>query len=254
MGSKVLIEGADHNIVKGKTLVDATERTILKGKTLIQGTEKTIFLTKVSEERWTSPGSYTWTCPVTGRYTIELHGGGGGGGASSSYSDVMSGGGSNGSGGGGSGELYENVTLTEGEYFIMVGAGGKAVLGEESESGGASYVINKSNSQSYSVNGGGGGRGILVTSLTTSGPVGGKASGSLGTDGDTGTGGRGGSNSATWTGSSAGGEGNKNNTAQSYGDGGKGCTEYNGQGGTTAFQKVGENGKDGAVIITYVGP
>lgn len=64
----------------------------------------------------------TWTCPQTGLYTIEVHGGGGGGGGGQRVSTTIS---RPGGDGGGSGARGYNVRLEEGQtYQVTIGRGG----------------------------------------------------------------------------------------------------------------------------------
>lgn len=176
---------------------------------------------------WLYEDNGTFVVPADGIYQVEMHGGGGGAtergvfnGSTGFNFDCCT--------GGGSGELYE-VTLTEGESIsITIGSGG---------------AYTTPNDDSYSVGGTGGATTFGDLSIaggrggSSSGPSGGAASGSLATAG-------------TWwsgdhsIGSLAGGQGNKNNTAQTYGDGGY----YDGSNST-----ISRNGQSGAVIITFMG-
>lgn len=65
--------------------------------------------------------SGTVTLPVTGDYYLELHGGGGG---SDGYNDMS---------GGGSGQVYNSVRLTAGEYQVTIGSGGNALYSAGSQ-------------------------------------------------------------------------------------------------------------------------
>ncbi len=84
---------------------------------------------RVSDEKWDKAGSYAWTCPATGNYSVTAAGGGGGKGGKGGYyyagsaEDVLANGGK-----GGSGAITtQTVYLTEGTvYPIIVGAAGTA--------------------------------------------------------------------------------------------------------------------------------
>lgn len=185
-------------------------------------------------------GSTTFTVEQTGYYDIELHGGGGGSGASSliiqQFPSLPPAWGSvSGGGGGGSGEIYSNVFLTKGtSYTLVIGAGGAG-----STDSGASGGQTKFGTL-YTVNGGGGG------GWGGDPPAPGVASGSLATAGEEGyfLGGQG--TTPHPTSSRAGGQGNKNNISQTYGDGGSSpASPYPNPGFIP-----GNRGQDGAIILT----
>ena len=154
-------------------------------------------------------GSGTWTCPASGQWEVEGHGGGG-------HGSKRLGTSVGGAGGGGSGEL-ETIILAAGQTITYkVGAGdnyfdqgGTTSFGELEFPGGFS---------------------------SDSGNVPGLASGSIASAGRT---------THTRTGG-AGGKGNVNNSTQSYGNGGWGAN-------ASSTASVGEPGKDGAIILTYLG-
>lgn len=131
-------------------------------------------------------GEGTWTCPASGRWRIEGHGGGGAGG------DLDLFGNTGGGGGGGSGEEYE-ATLNANEaisYFIGKCPGSEK-NGQDTTFGDYTFA---------------GGKAAKDTR-------GGDASGSLATDGENGQ----------WQSiGGVGGYGNKNKPEQTYGNGGKG--------------------------------
>lgn len=160
---------------------------------------------------WLFEGNDTFTVPVDGNYQIELHGGGGG---SACFIQASA-------GGGGSGELIE-LALSKGDKWdITIGAGGAKTSDGSAGTGGTTYF------GSFAQPGGGGGRVDGYNSLAYAG----SAVGSLATSGS----------AAPYNSNSSGGQGNKNNVAQTYGDGGAVA------GGKT------QNGQPGAVIITYLG-
>ena len=131
-------------------------------------------------------GEGTWTCPVSGKWHIELHGGGGAG-SNFDWTNLKSGG-----GGGGSGEEYE-IILNAGETISYNIGGATTSYGKSTTFG------------EYSVDGG----------ERASNDWGGSASGSLATSGTRGT-------SSTHPG--FGGKGNKNKPEQTYGNGGDGAS------------------------------
>jgi hypothetical protein len=180
---------------------------------------------------WKFTSNGTFEVPATGTYQVELHGGGGGGGGcirTSGYAYFYGG------GGGGSGELYTLELVRNDEYAISIGAGGNrgtnlsSAAGPEQGAGNGSKG-GQSSFGSITVAGGKGGTGSYCDyNGYYFGGTGGAASGSLATAGN-----NGGQSSSSGTG----GYGNKNNTAQTYGNGGKQQS----------------NGQPGAVIITYLG-
>ncbi len=91
---------------------------------------------RVSDEKWDKAGSYAWTCPATGNYSVTVAGAGGGkggkGGYSASSGEKLADGGS-----GGSGAITsKTVYLTEGTvYSIVVGAPGAAGTDKATTSG-----------------------------------------------------------------------------------------------------------------------
>lgn len=169
---------------------------------------------------YTITSSGTWTCPATGQWQIELHGGGGGGGGG-----AYTGGG----GGGGSGELY-TVRITSGALLVIsLGRGG--VSGGTTGDGGDGTPTNISGGLTLSCEGGTGGRrGLYGTP-----GQGGAASGSLATPGG---------NGDQYRNPGAGGYGNRNNRKQNYGNGGSGGGHDNSRGSA---------GQPGAAILTYLG-
>ena len=113
----------------------------------------------VGQQAYTSPGSYSWTCPV-GVYSISVVCVGTGG---------VSQPGAGGGGGGGGGLGYKNnISVTPGQsYTVVVGAHGTSTFNVQNSTGdsGDSYFINTS-----TVKGGGGkGRTFLNASTDTGG-------------------------------------------------------------------------------------
>lgn len=191
---------------------------------------------------WLYEDNGTFVVPVNGKYQIEMHGGGGGGGGggfdlSSNWCP--------GGGGGGSGEIY-TANLTAGDsHNITIGVGGAAGENRNSGTGGTSDGSAGGTTtfgSLYSLAGGGGGKKLTYVYDKVIGFIGygGTASGSIATAGADGS-----SSSpsvSAWK-TAAGGYGNKNNAAQTYGNGGQSSGSIT---GTTA-------GQPGAVIITFMG-
>ena len=122
------------------------------------------------ETSFTTPGEYTFTPQITGKYTVEIIGAGGGG--AGTTVDVIHISGDNGGymdyvisrgGNGGSGEKKIAIdTLTAGQtYSVIVGAGGKGGKSEYSKKGDAKPTDGtgggKSSFNSTEAKGGGGG-------------------------------------------------------------------------------------------------
>ena len=165
---------------------------------------------------YTFTANGTFTVPVDGSYSIEMHGGGGGGG-SDGYVDVYYWGGG---GGGGSGEMYQK-TLTKGEsYAITIGSGGAKTSSTGATGGTTSF------GSLFSLAGGSGGQRVS-NGVGGYQAYGGAKAGSLASAGSPG-------NTPS---AGAGGYGNTSKPAQTYGNGGNG----------------GQAGKSGAVIITFLG-
>lgn len=125
-----------------------------------------------------TPGNFTFTPTITGKYNITIAGAGGGGGGCNRYSGITG-------GRGGNGELktLTNVTLTAGTgYTVVVGAGGTA--------GSNGYSAHPAGT-----NGGNGGSSSITigTATTSRGGTGGLVGGTAGTGyGNGGQGGTGG--------------------------------------------------------------
>ncbi len=158
-------------------------------------------------------GSGEWTCPASGQWEVEGHGGGCGG----EHGSRSMGG----AGGGGSGDVF-TITLTAGqevEYQVASGGRGAPAVGHGRPSSGGDTTFDE---------------------LTFYGASSRSAEGSLASAGEPGTSSAAGS----------GGEGNKNKPEQIYGNGGSGGRRiYSGTGSYSA----GSDGKDGAIILTYLG-
>lgn len=169
---------------------------------------------------YTITSSGTWTCPATGHWQIELHGGGGGGGGG-----AYTGGG----GGGGSGELYTARIPSGALLIISIGSGG--VSGGSTGDGGDGTPTNISGGLTLSCEGGKGGRrGLYGTP-----GQGGAPSGSLATSGGDGD---------QYRNPGAGGYGDRSNRSQKYGNGGDGGGYSNSKGAA---------GQPGVAILTYLG-
>lgn len=175
---------------------------------------------------WLYENNGTFEVPADGIYQVEMHGGGGGGGGGTHYNHMGS---YFGSGGGGSGTVL-TLPLNKGDSCsIIIGAGGAGgSLGYEEPAGRGSQG-GTTTFGDYSIAGGGGGSGAG----TYNSPYEGSSSGNLATAGKC----------YDEDGAVDGGYGNKNNTAQTYGNGGAGGYDFN----------KGSDGKPGAVIITFMG-
>ena len=187
--------------------------------------------------RFTSNG--TFEVPDDGLYQIEMHGGGGGGGGVidvvSAYYQYEA----PGQGGGGSGSL-QTVSLNKGDvHQVTIGQGGAhgADDGYDADNDVGAYTSGHGANGGttsfgpYSVAGGYGGYGGHRTGYNPSPKYSysGQGVGNIASAGSNSEG--------------TGGYGNVNNTAQTYGNGGRRSDYYSG----------GRNGKPGAVIITYLG-
>jgi len=196
----------------------------------------------VGQVSWTTPGTYTWTCPASGVSSISIVAIGGGG----------SGGTSGGGGGGGLG-WKNNITVTPGQtYTVVVGGGGSS-----GGSGGNSYFQSLQTVAGY---GGIGGNSTRIGGAFTGDGGGnggnggaGAGAGAGGAGGYTGNGGYGGAgNYVTNTVTQSGGNG----SGGSAGGGGGAYNSYgngNGQnagggGGGTGINGQGANGA-GAVMV-----
>ena len=175
---------------------------------------------------WLYENNGTFEVPADGIYQVEMHGGGGGGGGGTHYNHMGS---YFGSGGGGSGTVL-TLPLNKGDSCsITIGAGGAGgSLGYEEHAGRGSQG-GTTTFGDYSIAGGGGGSGAG----TYNSPYEGSSSGNLATAGKC----------YDEDGAVDGGYGNKNNTAQTYGNGGAGGYDFN----------KGSDGKPGAVIVTFMG-
>lgn len=178
---------------------------------------------------WLYETDGTFEVPADGNYQVEMHGGGGGAVTKVSVvtdENYLAYGWFYSITGGGSGELY-TLALTKGDKnAIKIGAGGSAGNNSDGTNGGAtsfgSYTVAGGNGATRSA--AGSAQGSLATSGTSSFNV--PGAGIL---------------SGNYYPVRPGGYGNKNNTAQAYGNGGSTTTS-----GAQA-------GQPGAVIITYLG-
>lgn len=175
---------------------------------------------------WLYTENGTFTVPATGSYQIEMHGGGGGGGGGTQYVHM---GAYFGSGGGGSGTVLTLSLNKNDSCSITIGAGGAG--GSPGYEGGAGNGSQGGTTTfgDYSIAGGHAGKGAGMHNAL----VAGSSSGNLATAGKC----------YDEDGAVDGGYGNKNNTAQTYGNGGAGGYNLN----------KGSDGKPGAVIITFMG-
>lgn len=198
----------------------------------------------------------TFDVPATGIYKVEIHGGGGGGARvmanqdqnnSSDYYIVIT------RGGGGSGEIYINVSLTKGDKIpVTIGAGGTTKYVQRPGNTTTSVTVSGTDGGTsrfgdYSCSGGLRAH-IDVTPESAYGGVGSytcyhaTGSGSLASDAP--------DVSFDHTASVAGGQGNVNDTNQTYGDGG-GFTKGDTPNYVAIYNKY--NGQPGAIIITFLG-
>ena len=208
---KVGVNGAVRDISDLKVGVNGAVRAVSEAHIGVSGAVKKVWpLIEVGyQEILDTVGSGEWTCPASGQWEVEGHGGGG-------HGSKRLGTSVGGAGGGGSGEL-ETIILAAGQAITYkVGAGddyfsqgGTTSFGELEFPGGFS---------------------------SNYGSTAGRASGSIASSGRT---------THTRTGG-AGGKGNVNNSTQSYGNGGRGAN-------ASSTATVGEPGKDGAIILTYLG-
>lgn len=202
--------------------VDGKARKVTKGYIGVDGKARLFYAAEEIGKQWIFTSNGTFTVPVTGKYTIELHGAGGNSGATwhgltGGRTRLRTGG-----GGGGSGEKYENVALSSGtSYDIVIG-----VRGSGSERSGGTTKFG----ELYSCAGGSGGSDATESSAGT----GGHGSGSLAGDGE-----NGGSNNDNDLIPASGGTGGS--SVGSYGNGGDCDSMSDGSYG---------RGTNGAVIIT----
>lgn len=170
---------------------------------------------------YTITQSGTWECPATGTWQVELHGGGGG-------NAILTGRYTRYAAGGGSGEIYTNLFTKGNVIQVVIGDGGSGkTISNDTVSGNSGGVTSF---DTLSVSGGGGGKVeyMYIGSNSIAFESGGTASGSLATQGGTGS-------------SAIGGYGNKDNTAQTYGN------------GASISGPMVLTGNPGAVILTYLG-
>lgn len=216
---KVGVNGAVRDISDLKVGANGAVRTVSEAYIGVNGAVKKVWpLIPIGYQViLDTVGSGEWVCPASGDWEIEVHGGGGSGCGSNSYYPYSGG------AGGGSGELYTR-TIKSGQvlrYTIGAGANNYETAGDST-----SFSIVSVPGSSGGIDGGGPGYG---------GGSGGGGSGSIATSG--------GSSYAPYS-VPRGGYGNKNNTSQSYGNGGDGLAGY-----YMEFNK----GEDGAIILTYLG-
>lgn len=220
-GVYVGIDGKARNVKSLYVGVDGKARKVTKGYIGVDGKARLFYAAEEIGKQWIFTSNGTFTVPVTGKYTIELHGGGGSSGKSwrgrkNARNYEYAGG-----GGGGSGERYENVSLSSGQTYEIV-------VGERVTEAGSSGGMSKFGAL-YSLAGGRGGS----DASSSGGGNGGSRSGSLASNGQDGRGGTDG----PYT--SSGGSGGS--TVGSYGHGGESTSSYDDNYGS---------GTNGAVIIT----
>lgn len=212
---KVGVNGAVRDISDLKVGVSGAVRAVSEAYIGVNGAVKKVWpIIEVGyQEILDTVGSGTWVCPASGQWEVEGHGGGRGG----EHGSRSAGG----AGGGGSGDVF-TITLTAGqevEYRVASGGWGAPaeVHGKPSSGGNTTFG-----------------------ELTFYGASSRSAEGSLASTGYPGTSSAAGS----------GGKGNKNKPEQIYGNGGSGGRRiYSG----TSLYSAGSDGKDGALILTYLG-
>ena len=175
---------------------------------------------------WLYEDNGTFEVPADGIYQVEMHGGGGGGGGGTSYKYMGS---YFGSGGGGSGTVLTLSLNKDDSCSITIGAGGAGGSFGYEQGAGRGSQGGTTTFGDHSIAGGYGGDGAGMHH----GILAGNSSGNLATAGKC----------YDEDGAVDGGYGNKNNTAQTYGNGGAGGYDLN----------KGSDGKPGAVIITFMG-
>lgn len=219
---------------------------------------------------YSTPGTYTWTCPpnVTS-VQVEAWGGGGAGGGTGTAGVVKTGGG----GGGGAYAKSTGVIVIPGNsYTITVGAGGTGVSAANGNNGGnssfESVVIAAGGSGGSFTNtatGGNGGAGGTTAASTGAtlfrGGTGGNGPGTTAGSGAGGSGGGTAGNGGNATGTTAGtvtggGAGATSKSSNGVGNigsepGGGGSGSYGSSGSTTA--RAGGAGGAGRLILTYTG-
>jgi hypothetical protein len=181
---------------------------------------------------FTTPGTYSWTCPVgVTQVLVGIAGGGGGGGGS--YHSSADGATKAGGGGGGGGCAYRLQAVSpQSTYSVIVGGGGSGGAGASAGNGGGGSSGGASSFGAFFTYGGGGGGGggtYYGTGGSGGGGGGGGGAGGSGAGGGGGIFGVGGAG-----GSGAGGGG--------YGGGGGGGLGYSAAGGT---------GSNGCVILIW---
>lgn len=213
---KVGINGAVRDISDFKVGVNGAVHAVSELWIGINGAAKKVWpIIEVGyQEILDTVGSGEWTCPASGQWEVEGHGGGCGGYQGARYRS--------GDGGGGSGEVY-TIDLASGQkisYRIGRGGVGAAASASTRPSGGGNTTFGE---------------------LTFHGASGKSRVGSLASSGSSGS-------SGVQTSGGAGGKGNKNKPKQTYGNGGNG-----GRRAITGNYTSGKDGEDGAIILTYLG-
>ena len=215
-GIYVGVGGKARNVKSLYVGVDGKARRVTKGYIGVGGKARLFYAAEEIGKQWIFTSNGTFTVPVTGRYTIELHGKGGAGGDRNSGTDGGRVRYNSGGGGGGSGQRYENVELTSGtKNDIKINS--------------SAYFGNL-----YSI--GPGGSGGDAGTGAGDGGRGGSATGNIASSG-----GDGGSSSES-TSSNGGYGGSGGASVGGYGDGGKGYDTMN--------RDEDDYEKPGAIIIT----
>ena len=219
-GIYVGVGGKARNVKSLYVGVNGKARRVTKGYIGVGGKARLFYAAEEIGKQWIFTSNGTFTVPVTGKYTIELHAKGGNGG--SGYTDREGvtqyyGGG----GGGGSGSRYENVRLFSGKKYNV------------SVSERATMLLNDDGDVIYSVDGGENGK---DASASNHGGSGGNKAGNISQNGTSGGGGNDGASTGNggWGGCSV----------EGYTDRGNG-----GDGGGSSSN--GETGKSGVAIITF---
>ena len=212
---KVGVNGAEHDFNEIPCGINGAVRQASELWIGVNGAAKKVWpIIEVGyQEILDTVSSGEWTCPASGQWEVEAHGGGCGG-----YQGTATRGGG---GGGGSGEVY-TITLNSGQkisYRVGYGGAGAAATQHARPRGGGETTFGE----------------LVIDGAKSTSPA-----GSLGGSG----------RPASTTSGGAGGYGNKNKPEQTYGNGGwGGRRSFQGYNTYTA----GGDGKAGAIILTYLG-
>lgn len=190
--------------------------------------------------KYTYTSNQKFVVPITGVYTIEMHGGGGGGGGgANAYSyDAVGSADASGGDGGGSGEIYTETLIKGTSYALTIGTGGSG--------GSADDVSSQMTATAQGSSGGTGGTtsfGSLYSVAGGEGGSGGYAKRATGTAKET-NGSDGTAVGSLASGSSGGA------TTGTYGNGGSGGSGTGTYGSSTP--NSGSKGQSGAIIIKLI--